>query len=160
MVYNANKPDVVMSVKELNERIGKTAYILILDDVLVAAGLEVDMNKYLKWEDGLLTPEQGLDDLGHLLYGFVLDPAELPYDMSVKFMSDKAVYVIESDERGRVRVEECLNTAEAAHHIEESIKKDDTLVIDDFAVVVAEEVDVAYVIGSNTSYISEGDVYG
>ncbi len=160
MVYNTTKPDVVMSVKDLNKRVGKTAYILILDDLIIVAGLEVDMNKYLKWEDGLLTPEHGLEDLAYALYGFVLNPAEMPYDLPASFMNDRAVYVIESDERGLVSVEECLDTAEAAHRIEEAIKADDNLAIEDFAVVVAEEVDIAYTIGSDQGYVSESDVYG
>jgi hypothetical protein len=150
----------MMSVKELNQKMNKQVYMLIVDNVLVAAGIENDMNKYLKWDDGLLMAEQGVDDLVQLLFGFVLNPAELPYDIPSSFMEGKMIYVIESDKRDRITVEACNTMPEATYLIETAMKCGEDLELDDFAVIVAKELDIVLAVGESGKYIRESDVYG
>jgi len=100
-MYNRNtpkEPDVIVTVKELNQKcMKKTAYILIIDEYMIASGFRTDIDCYLQWDGTLLSPENGLGlEETECLYAFVLDPADMPYEQPHKLMEDKLIYVIEA----------------------------------------------------------------
>lgn len=159
-LYNNSSSSFFMSVKELNERKNKCVYLLLVDDMIIGASWKSDIDKYLTSDDSLITIENGLED-AQLIHGFVLDPEELPYELPLKLMEKRSVYLFMASTDGgeSIGVEEYSNMEEVAASIEKWMQEDEDSNIEDFAVVVAEEVSFALTVKEAGDSISEKDVY-
>lgn len=154
------KPELFTTIKELNERINKCAYIVFAEGYMIGSAWKADLNKYLLSDGCLATVENALQDV-QLIYGFVLDPAELPYEIPPDIMEHRSIYLISNSPQDDevVEIEEHSNIVTLTESIESAVEEDDCH-IDDFAVVVAEELEFSLAIGETGETILFRDIYG
>jgi hypothetical protein len=150
-----------MTVKELNEKKDRCVYIVLVDDYMVGSSWKSDLEKYLISDDSLVTADDGLEQ-AQLIHGFVLDPNELPYELPPELMETRSIYLLMASTDGgeSVGVEEHDNIESLTASIERWMQEDEDASIDNFAVIVAEEMEFGISIRGTGSNILEKEVYG
>lgn len=142
--------DPITDVDDVNKNIGKNIYLLIIDEVLIASTRKADLNRYLGDDKALIDIDNYDPEETLLLYGLVLNPVELPYELP-KELQENDLWLIKNQSRGSlmglVVCEKCEDMADVTELIELEIKNDADLNIEDFAVVVGQRMDLVLQIG-------------
>jgi len=147
--------DMIDSIYGLNkEASGKCAYVIISDNTIIATTSKYDLNRYLEDEDCILTPSLGDDILeAKIIYGYVLDPTDLPYELP-KDVKNKTIFMLmESPHSQEIEVSEYGSIKEVTEWVEFSID-DQAVEIDDFAIIVGEELHFCLNVSETGSHIS------
>jgi len=148
------RKDLVENIYNLNkELVGKNAYIIISDNSIIAATSKYDLNNYLEEDECVLTPDLG-DELteAKIIYGYVFDIEELPYELP-KEIEDKSMFLLIDSTQQSIAVYECSSIEEATGWVEFHIE-DEGLDIEDFALIVGEELSFNLTVTETGSHIS------
>jgi len=156
---------LIQDITDLNEEIGKSVYILIVDDVMVASTRKSDINEFLADEKQLVIELMSLNDKSkravsdiYIIYGLLLNPLELPMELPPDLLEDYDVWMLKkdysSDLAGFIEFERCDDIEEVTHTIEEHMEREPHLEIEDFAVLMGAEVDLVLQIDSDIKIIN------
>lgn len=141
---------MINDIDGINRNIGKTMYLLIVDDILIGSTRKVDINKCLEDSRSIIGADDYDEDSTILLYGLVLDPQRLPYELPPK-LSRNDVWTLER--QPHVAIADMIGCSKnndiegAVNLIEKHISSDLTLSIEDFAIVVGREINFVLQIG-------------
>lgn len=152
---------IIQDIEDLNEEIGKSAYVLISDDIMIASTRKSDINEFLAEERQLvaeLMSKQGTDKELYIMYGLVLNPLELPMELPSDLLQDYDVWVLKKDYSinltGAVEFEVCDDIEGAVRIIEKCMEDEPHLEIEDFAVLMGAEVDLVLQVESDIKVIN------
>jgi len=155
------KSEMIYDIKDLNGNVGKNAYLLIVDDILIGSTRKSDINDYLADENPLLAPENYDQNDVMLLYGLVLNIKELPYELP-KELEKNNIWVFQKVQAsallGMVECEIVLDMQEATEVIEKCIATEHTD-IDDFAIIIGYEMDLIIQIKPGTFQINARHIF-
>ena len=147
------EPDLITTVDDINANIGKNAYILVIDEILIGSTRKSDLNKYLGDDKALIDIDDYHPEGTVLLYGLILDPIELPYELP-KELEGNDIWLIESQYSGAlmglVECERYSDIESATEAIELKMKGDANLDIENFAVIAGQEMHLVFQIGLKT----------
>jgi len=136
--------EMIYDIKDLNGNVGKNAYLLIIDDILIGSTRKSDINDYLAGENPMLAPENYDQNDVILLYGLVLNIKELPYELP-KELEKNDIWVFQKVQAsallGMVAYEVVSDMQEATEVIEKYIVAEHTD-INDFAIIIGREMDL------------------
>ena len=155
-MYNkANNSDKLMQdVEDLNKEIGNVVYVLIMDEMMLGSTRKFDINEQLATHKKLV-PEiisskspmdrrKAIESL-ELIHGVVLNPLELPMDLS-KSLETYELWLIKNDKSiqllGAIEYDIYDDLKDVTNDIEISLEEDDSLQIEDFAVIIGSSVDL------------------
>ena len=144
---------IITDIYELNkEAMGKCVYIIICRDTLLAASSKADLNWYLSSDDCPLIPILG-DELLEMkiIHGYVLNPLELPYELPEK-VKEKSIYML-MDANSEFEIYNYDTIEETTEWVEFNIE-DQSIEIEDFALIVGEELTMSLHISSTGEQIS------
>lgn len=157
---------LIQDIANLNEEIGSSVYILIVDDVMVASTRKSDINEFLADEKQIVTElmspnnkksSRAPSDM-YILYGLLLNPLELPSELPPDLLEDYDVWMLKKDYStnlaGYVELERCDDIEEVTHMIERHMEEEPHLEIEDFAVLMGSEVDLVLQIDSDIKIIN------
>lgn len=141
--------EIIEDVKGLLKEAGKTVYIFRAENIMAASPRKDDINKYLREENAWVVIKDMLDDDYSLIYGLVIDPKAIPFELSQDFlkcwvwvMQDKDI----SNKYNRffppVEIEKFTTIADAVEYIEDCFEREDAENISEFAIIVGHELDL------------------
>ena len=134
------KLDLMECPKDLQKYVGKMVYLLLYSENMVGSTKLIDINLFMASEDLLEIYSEDPPDM-ELLYGLVLDVADLPMEMPTDMPEDYKLYTIKHDTYSTVEHEEADNFEAAADYVEWGIDDGDSLLsINDFSVVFAKKM--------------------
>lgn len=145
-----NYDDTISDISEINKHIGKTIYLLIVDDLIFGSTRKTDINRYLEDDSSLVGIDDYDEDDTTLLYGLVLDPQKLPYELPLELKLNDVWMLRKHSEAaliGMVELFRNIDIEEAVNSIEEAIDSDSALSIEDFAIIVGRELNFVLQIG-------------
>lgn len=146
------EPLMVYSIKDINAEVSKNVYLLVVDDILIGSTRKSDINEYLADGQSVLSPDDYDENCTLLLYGLVLNTQELPHELP-KELEDNDIWVFQKMQGagmlGMVAWERVSNMKEATNTIEQTIITED-MEIDDFAIVIGQEMDLIIQISPGT----------
>jgi len=154
--------EFIQDIEDLNKEVGKNVYILIVDDIMLASTRKSDINEALAEEKHLVSELMSKDRKTiseiNLIYGLLLDPLELPLELPQNLAEEYDIWVLKKDHSinlaGSIEYEVCDNIEEATCVIETCMEKQSTLEIEDFAVLMATEVDLILQVESDIKIIN------
>ena len=155
MVVNNN---LVESLKEINKKVDKCIYLVKIDGVIVGSTWKADLDKYLCSDECPLSPQDDISDV-ILIYGWILDPLALPVEIPASSLRDNQLWLLTNDVGNSVIMEPCNDIQEVTDAIEKAIDSNEGISIDDFAVIMGEEMELSLAIEGTGQTISEKDVY-
>jgi len=153
--------DMLRTVKEINEKFKTKSclYVLYARDAVVAASYKADMDKFLQGvENPISLYYDNLEEI-ILIHGLVLNPAELPFEISSDIMENRKLWLI-SECLDTTLMEPYKNMAELTEGVEYYLEDGDVIGIDDFAVILAEEIDLGLTVSKTGTNIQAVKVYG
>ncbi len=134
------------NIKDINEHINNNMYLLLQNGSITASTAKHHLNKYLCSDDCTIE----LTDISYgdvkLIYGIVLDPMNLPFELSREQINGRSIWLIISEDchSEDVEVEEYdtlqLAITSIENFIEDGVHK---YSIEDFAIVVGEEIELS-----------------
>ena len=128
--------------ESLNRNQGKSVYILLQCGDMSATTKITDLNRFLEESNVLSAYTDEPQDVT-LIYGLVLNPAELPFGLPADVPKDHKLYVIMSDSGSTVELEEVDSFEAAVDYIEDGLLPGGYtpgLDIEDFAVIYGKEL--------------------
>jgi len=150
---------LVKSISEFKKHIGKNVYIVNTGELFVAATTKKEINEKLKD----LEPSEidtiifAIDDPNIMIYGLVLDPRELPYEVPDEF-SEMQIYLLAPDFGGDlVDCTPYKTMEELTEEIESMVE--DAFNIEDFAVVIGRPIKPVLQIMESTTPIDSRKIY-
>jgi len=143
---------VIQDVRDVNREVGNALYILIIDDMMIGSTRKSDINEHLAMDKSFIPEFLSKSESEHqtlegieLVHGAVLDSLELPMELPESF-KDYYIWVIKDDKSikllGAIEYEIFDNIEEAADNIESILEKDPSVQIEDFAIVVGNQIDL------------------
>jgi hypothetical protein len=155
--------DVILSVKQINEKIGEHLYILHMDDMLVATTTKAKMDAFLKGEDSLVTIYD--DNLPEVIsiYGLVLDPKDLPFEIPDKIMKERYLWLLKDEGEFITYMAPHKDIKNIASEIEYYLsgyeEEDKEVDIDDFAVILGMDIGLSLVFSDTGSPTTLKELY-
>ena len=136
----SDEPDIMEDMKDLHVKgLKKNVYMLVVEGEIRAATTKVDMEKYLASDDSIAKIDSMIDDV-KLLYGLLLDPSCLPYDIEKSILANRKLYLIVEADKGKVDIEEYDTIEAVTEAIAELVNINELLEITDFVVFLAAEI--------------------
>ena len=149
---------LVDTIKEINEKVDKCIYIVKIDDIIIGSSWKSDLDKYLCSDECLISPQDDISTV-ILIHGWVLDPLALPVKIPASSLQDNRLWLLMNDVGNSVVMEPCNDIQEVTNTIEKALDSDEGISIDDFAVIMGEEMDLALVVEKTGETIVQKDVY-
>jgi len=150
------EPDMITGLKDLNDKTDRCMYIMLVGQYMIANTVKSDVDKYLASESSVVSAED-MDDIT-LIYGVLLDPESLPYEIPEKAMKDQHLWLL-IEEDFEIRHEVYADITHVILAIEDHIKKNEDLDIDNFAVLLGQELELALAVAAAGSYMNPKDIY-
>ncbi len=150
--------NLVESLKEINEKVDKCIYLVNIDGVVVGSSWKSDLDKYLCSEECPISPHDDITDVT-LIHGWVLDPLALPVEIPASTLRDNRLWLLMNDIGNSVDMEPCKDIQEVTAAIEKALASNEGISIDDFTVIMGEEMELALAIEKTGETISQKDVY-
>lgn len=153
--------DLLVTIKEINEKKDKCIYLLNIGDITVGCSWKNDVDNYLLSKDCPIGPHDDLENVT-LVHGWVLDPAALPVEIPRSTMiedNSRSLWLFIEEEPGCINMDMLVDVNEVAEEIEKYMAADSDLSIENFAVVVGDEMDLALCVSTTGKTIVEKDVY-
>lgn len=167
MSYNAYQgtPDYETSIKKLNMAKGKSVYLIYKGERIVFATTKHDIEKHLASKECELIPGEYEGAELTSLYGFILDPTNLPFKLEHKGKLSSIFYelfVFHGEENQIEFVNFSFDEIDkVTKHIEALIRMGAVGDIEtEVAVLVARSMDLAVVFRESGEYLMERDIYG
>jgi len=144
---------LIQDVEGLNKESGNVVYLLIMDDIMIASTRKSDINEHLASYKRLVPEFTSTKPAARhittgdiqLIHGIVLDPLELPMELPESFKSYD-MWLIRSDKYikllGAIEYEIFDSIKEIADEIETILNQDGSASIEDFAIIVGDELDL------------------
>ena len=158
MVGSNNSNNLVETIKEINEKVDKCVYVVKINNIIVGSSWKSDLDRYLCSDDCLVSPQDDISDV-ILIHGWILDPLALPVKIPTSSLHDNRLWLLMNDVGNSVIMEPCNDIQEVTDAIEKALDSDEGISIDDFAVIMGEEIDLALVIEKTGETILQKDVY-
>ncbi|KKN45498.1 hypothetical protein LCGC14_0682470 [marine sediment metagenome] len=149
---------LVDTIKEINEKVDKCIYIVKINDIIIGSSWKNDLDKYLCSDECLIGPHDDISTV-ILIYGWVLDPLALPVKIPASSLQDNRLWLLMNDVGNSIIMEPCNDIQEVTDSIEKALDSDEGISIDDFAVIMGEEMDLALVVEKTGETIVQKDVY-
>lgn len=153
--------DLLVTVKEINEKKDKCIYLVNMDDITVGCPWKNDVDTYLLSNDCPIGPHNDLDDVT-LIHGWVLDPAALPVEIPHETMAEadsRSLWLLVEEHPDHIVMDAFSSVEEVVEEIERYMATDPDLSIDSFAVIIGDEIDLALCVSETGKTIVEKDVY-
>lgn len=151
--------DMLINVKQVNEKHNSSLYVLYAENMMIAASYKVDMDKFLGGEDSLVSVHDDNLEEAVLMHGIVLNPIELPFEIPKDIMESRNLWLMKDEKGCSTLMEPYTNLDELTEAIETYLKEED-VDIDDFAVVLAEDIDLSLSVGKTGVSLQIAKVYG
>ena len=150
---------LIKTVKELNEKDKRCVYVLIAGSEMFASTIKSDVDDYLKSDASLITPYTDIGDVS-ILFGFVMNIKELPYELTAEAKKGKHLWlIIEQGDEIACESFDADDIESVTDTIESFIDMDPTMDISNFAIVLGKEMDLVMTIGASGTHIGESVVY-
>ena len=151
--------DMLISIKQINEKRDNSVYVLYADNMLVAASYKVDMDKFLSGEDSLVDVyDENLEE-AVLIHGVILNTVELPFEIPEDIMEDRNLWLIKDEGESMTLMEPYDNLVELTEAIETYLEEEE-VDIDDFAVILAKDIKISLSVGETGTSLQIAKVYG
>ncbi len=150
--------NLVVSLKEINEKIDKCIYVVKIDDVIVGSSWKTDLDKYLCSGECPIGPQDDITNVT-LIHGWILNPLALPVEIPAETMRNNHLWLLMNDVGNSVIMEPCNDIEEVINAIEMALASDEGVSIDDFAVIMGTEIELGLTIEKTAETISQKDVY-
>jgi len=144
---------LLQDVEDLNKEVGNIVYVLIMDDMMLGSTRKADINEHLAGHKTLvpeiistksINKRKAIESL-ELVHGAVLNPLELPVEMP-KDLEDYDIWLIKTDKSihllGAIEYDVYDDIKEVTDDIEMHLEDDDSLQIEDFAIIIGSSVDL------------------
>lgn len=135
------------NVSEILKEAGKAIYLFKVEELMVASTRKEDINTYLKDQDAWTSLKDAMEDNYMLVYGVIIDPRHVPYELPKEFQ-DCYVWVIQDSEAntyGGYRfpdfIEEFGSLTEATDHIEDCFDRELAYDISEFVIIVGHKLE-------------------
>lgn len=149
---------LVESLKEINEKVDKCIYVVKIDGVVTGSSWKSDLDKYLCSDECPIGPHDDISEVT-LIHGWVLNPLALPVKIPASSLRDNRLWLFMNDVGNSVDMEPCNDIQEVTDTIEKALASDEGISIDDFAVIMGEEMDLSLAVDGTGETISQKDVY-
>jgi hypothetical protein len=150
--------DLLISVKQINDKYKSCIYVLYADSIMVATTTKYEMDKFLESEDPLITVHDDNIENAILVHGIVLNNLELPFEIPEELMEGRYLWLIKDEGNSLTSMEFFCSVKDVTEAIEEYLE-DDAVCIDDFAVILAEDIDMCLRVGATGKTIQIAKVY-
>jgi len=151
--------DLLINVKQINEKYKSCVYLLYMDDMLVATSNKYEMDRFLEGEDTLVTIHDDNLESATLIHGVVLNPLELPFEVPEELMEKRTLWLIVDEGDSQSFLEPFESVEDLTEAIEGYLANDEAY-IEDFAVILAEDLDMCLKVGDTGKAIQIAKVYG
>ena len=151
--------DMLISVKQINDKYASCLYVLYADDMVVATSYKVDMDKFLNGEDSLVSMHDDHVEEAVMIHGVVLDPMKLPFEIPEDAMENRNLWLIK-DEGDTVTLMEPYDNLDELTAAIETYLEEEGADINDFAVMLAEDIVMSLAIGKTGTSLQIAKVYG
>jgi hypothetical protein len=151
--------DLLITVKQINEKYKSSLYVLYVEDMVVACSSKYDLDKFLEGEDTLVTVHDDNLEAVVLVYGIVLNHLELPFEIPEELMKDRNLWLITDESNAVLTMEPFESVKDLTEAIEDYLRNYNAH-IDDFAVILAEDLDMCLKVGSTGTSLQIAKVYG
>lgn len=149
---------LIESLKEINEKVDKCIYVVKIDGVVTGSSWKSDLDKYLCSDECPIGPHDDISEVT-LIHGWVLNPLALPVKIPASSLRDNRLWLFMNDVGNSVDMEPCNDIQEVTDTIEKALASDEGISIDDFAVIMGEEMDLSLAVDGTGETISQKDVY-
>lgn len=149
---------LIASLKEINEKVDKCIYVVKIDGVVTGSSWKSDLDKYLCSDECPIGPHDDISEVT-LIHGWVLNPLALPVKIPASSLRDNRLWLFMNDVGNSVDMEPCNDIQEVTDTIEKALASDEGISIDDFAVIMGEEMDLSLAVDGTGETISQKDVY-
>jgi hypothetical protein len=151
--------DMLISIKQINEKRDNSVYILYADNMLVATSYKIDMDKFLGGEDSLVNVyDENLEE-AVLIHGVILNTLELPFEIPEDIMRDRSLWLIKDEGKNMTLMEPYDNLVELTGAIETYLEEE-KVDINDFAVILAKDIEMSLSVGETGVSLQIAKVYG
>lgn len=170
MAYDYNRAANACAPKETPAEINKEfmkrgVYIIISEasaaiktgSSIFAFGAKIDVEKCFASSNPDLAADNAEDI--KLIYGFVLDPKDLPMTLDSKIMKNRNLWVLVDEGYKNVLLEECSDLEEVTRTIEIAMGTED-LDIEDVCVILGEEIGLVLAPEKSGESLTLWQVYG
>jgi len=144
-----------MKSKEMKRNL----YLLVSENSnFFASTSKYDMDKYLASNDCSLSPEDVLEGTYNLIFGILLDPKELPYEIPEKIMDKNSLWVI-IDKNTYIYIEQFNFIDEVIMAIEEYIDEKSESELSNIVVILGQEIPFTFTSSKPGVTIMSSEVY-
>lgn len=151
--------DMLISVKQINEKHGSSLYVLYAENMMIATSYKLGMDKFLNGEDSLVSVHDDNLEEAALIHGIVLDPMELPFEIPKDIMENRNLWLMK-DEKGCATLMEPYEDLSDITDAIEIYLEEEAVDIKDFAVILAENIDLSLAVGKTGTSLQMAKVYG
>ena len=161
---------LIQDVEDLNKEIGNVVYILIADDMIIGSTRKSDINEHLAIDKSFVSEfftlkpnseHQTIIEGIELIHGAVLNPLELPVELPKSF-KDYDIWLIKDDKGikilGAIEYEMFSSIKEVTDSIELALEEDSSVQIEDFAIVVGNQIDLILQADTHVDSISVREI--
>jgi hypothetical protein len=160
--------ELIQDVEDLNKEIGNVVYILIADDIMIGSTRKSDINEHLAMDKSFVpefilqpNPEHQTIEGIELIHGAVLNPLELPMELPKSF-ENYNIWLIKDDKSirliGAIEYEMFDIIEEVADSIESTLERDPSVQIEDFAIIVGNQIDLILQADTSVESISVREI--
>lgn len=151
--------DMLINVKQINEKRGSSLYVLYADNMIAATSHKYDMDKFLSGEDPLVSVHNDNLEEVALIHGVVLDPIELPFEIPKDIMKVRNLWLIKDEGEAATLMEPYEDLDKLTDAIETYLEEEESS-IEDFAVILAEDIDLSLAVSKAGTSLQIAKVYG
>lgn len=150
---------MLINIKQINEKRDNSVYVLYADDMVVATSYKTDMDKFLEGEDSLISVHDEHLEEAVLVHGVVLNTMELPFEIPKDIMEDRNLWLIKDEGGSAALMEPYADLVEITEAIETYLEEEGTD-INDFAVILAKDIELSLAVGETGVSLQIAKVYG
>jgi hypothetical protein len=151
--------DMLINVKQINEKHNSSLYVLYAENMMIATSYKADMDKFLGGEDSLVSVHDDNLEEAVLIHGIVLNPIELPFEIPEDIMEGRNLWLMKDEKGCATLMEPYAGLNELTEAIETYLEEEE-VDIDDFAIVLAEDIDLALAVSKAGTSLQIAKVYG
>lgn len=118
----------------------KNLYLLYSDGQIRASTAKIDIIKHLEDDDAIVKYDEESDDT-ILLFGLLMDPTSLPYEIPPNLLTGRKLYLL-VESGTEMEYEQYDEIEEVTDAIAELMQTNQDLEIEDFAVLLAQEIPI------------------
>jgi len=156
---------LIQDVEDLNKEIGNIVYVLIMDDMMIGSTRKADINEHLSGHKTLVPEIVSTKSMNkrkavegiELIHGVILNPLELPVELP-KALENYDMWLIKVDKSvqilGAIEYDVYDDIKEVTDDIEMSLEDDNLLQIEDFAIIIGNNVNLVVQADTETKLIN------